>query len=92
MAKTLEVGKPYGFNEVKNILAPEDMNLNLKAVFVVQGKMGSLIALRDLLDSHMVAAGGELVYGTITAQSIYAVHWNDLSVEKQKSIERKQKK
>jgi hypothetical protein len=37
----------------------------------------------------MKGAGGDLVYFTITAQPVYLVHWNDLSLEKQKSIERK---
>ena len=89
MSTKLEVGKPFGFEELKSKLSPGDINVHVKAGIVVQGKMGSLVALRDALEEHMKGAGGDLVYFTITAQPVYLVHWNDLSLEKQKSIERK---
>lgn len=92
MATKLEFGKQISFEELKNKISAGDINVHVKAGIVIQGNMGSLVALRDILEEHMHDAGGDLVYFTITAQPLYLVHWNDLSPEKQKNIERKQKK
>ena len=90
MAK-LELGKSFSFEELKLKLCAGDVNVHVNAGIVIQGNMGTLIALRDAIAEHMQLSGGGLVYFTITAQPVYLVHWNDLSPEKQKSIERKNK-
>jgi hypothetical protein len=92
MTQKLELGKNISFEQLKQMIATADLNMKVKAAYVVQGNYGTLIALRSLLEEHMISSGGELVYGTVTADPIYVVKWNDLSPEKQKSIERKQKK
>ena len=92
MAQKLEIGKPLTFEDLKKRITESDCNVNLKMAIVVQCQLGSLIAFRDACEEYMIKAGGGVVYVTITSDPVYAVKWNDLSQEKQKNIERKNKK
>jgi hypothetical protein len=87
----MEFGKQISFDELKKRMTPGDTNVYVKAGIVVQGNMGSLIAMRDAIEKYMVDSGGALVYFTITGQPLYLVHYNDLNESKQKNLEKKGK-
>ena len=86
----LENGKIYhSFDELKNAINKGDMDVNVKAGIVIQGNMGSLIALREAIQHYAEQCCGGLIYYTITAQPLYIVHYNDLSLQKQEQINKK---
>ncbi len=84
----MEVGDQT-FQTVKDKLKPGDLNVHLKAGIVVQGNMGSLIALGDAIAKYMEEINGKLVFFTFTGEPLYLVHYNDLSEQKKANIERK---
>ncbi len=81
----MEIGQ-VTFEELKKRIIPGDTKVFVKAGIVVQGDMGSLIAMRSGIEEYMEKCGGGLVYFTITGQPLYLVHFNDLSEAKQKSL------
>ncbi len=85
----MEVGNQT-LDEVKKKIQPGDLRIHVKAGIVVQGNMGSLIAMRDSIEAYMESIGGELIYFSVTGQPLYMVHWNDLSPSKQKALEKKE--
>ncbi len=85
----MEIGNQT-LDEVKKRIQPGDLRIHVKAGIVVQGNMGSLIAMRDSIESYMDSIGGELIYFSVTGQPLYLVHWNDLSSSKQKALEKKE--
>ncbi len=88
----MEIGKQISsFEDIRKKIIPGDTNVFVKAGIVVQGNMGSLIAMRDAIDKYMVDTGGALVYFTITGQPLYLVHFHDLNEAKQKILEKKAK-
>jgi hypothetical protein len=91
LVEKLENGKNYSIEEIKRKLTETDCNVKITVACVAQLNLGSAIAVRDLLDDYCHRAGGQLVFVTISSQPIYTVHWNDLSGEKQKQIERRKK-
>lgn len=62
-----------------------DFDATQKCGVIIQAPFGSLVTLRDNLEREYPG----FVYCTISAQSLYIVHWNDLSDKKQKEIEGK---
>jgi len=80
----MEIGK-HSLSTLRDIIEFEDLAMNTKGGFIINSKLGTLIALRDTLRKQNV----NVVYCTISEQQLYLVHWNDLSEKKQKEIEKK---
>jgi len=80
----MEIGK-HSLSTLRDIIEFEDLAMNTKGGFIINAKLGTLIALRDSLRKQNV----NVVYVTVSEQQLYLVHWNDLSEEKQKGIEKK---
>ena len=84
----MELGKKYkSFDEVKADIMQADTDVHVKVGIVAQGKLGSLVAMRTSIEEYLGKSKGQLIYYTITGQPLYIVHFNDLSVEKQQSLE-----
>jgi len=80
----LEIGK-HNLSTLRDIIEAEDLDMHSRGGFIINAKLGTLIALRDSLKRQNV----NLVYCTISEQQLYLVHWNDLSVEKQGELDKR---
>jgi len=76
----LEVVKT-NFKQVIDTIQKEDLAVNLKFGVILKASFGSLLALRKHLETTY-----DMVYITISSASLYLVHWNDLSPEKQSQL------
>jgi hypothetical protein len=80
----LEIGK-HNLSTLRDIIEAEDLDMHSRGGFIINAKLGTLIALRDSLKRQSV----NLVYCTISEQQLYLVHWNDLSAEKQAELDKR---
>ena len=80
----MEIGK-HNLSTLRDIIEAEDLDMHSRGGFIINAKLGTLIALRDSLKRQNV----NLVYCTISEQQLYLVHWNDLSVEKQGELDKR---
>jgi len=85
----LELVKNSNFQQVQTLIQQGDTDVTLKMGLILIGKQGSLVVLRDAIQKHLEASGGQLVFYTISSQPMYVVHFNDLSAEKQATIMRR---
>ena len=73
--------------QVINGIQREDLDVTLKFGVILRSSFGSLLALRKQLNLKY-----DLIYITMSSASLYLVHWNDLSPEKQTEMLEKGKK
>lgn len=86
--KRVELVKNSNFQQVQTLIQQGDTDVTLKMGMVLIGKQGSLVVLRDAIQKHLEASGGQLVFYTISSQPMYVVHFNDLNSEKQARLTR----
>lgn len=91
MDNNLENGKHFTLEDIKRKITETDCNVKLTVALVGQCNLGSAVLLRDLADDYLRRSGGQLVFVQISSQPVYTVHWNDLSPEKQKQLEKRKK-
>jgi hypothetical protein len=65
-------------------IVKNDLNVYLSGAFVIRSSFGTLVNLRAQLKKLF---GNQLIHPTLSSSPIFVVHWNDLSEEKQQSIE-----
>jgi len=70
-------------------IVKNDLNVYLSGAFVIRSNFGSLVNLRSELKKLF---GNQLIHPTLSSSPIFVVHWNDLSEEKQQSIEKAREK
>ncbi len=67
------------------MIEAEDLDMHSRGGFIINAKLGTLVALRNMLQKQNV----NLVYCTISEQQLYLVHWNDLSTDKQAELDKR---
>ena len=76
-------------DKVKPNITRQDLDVYLSFGFVVRSRMGSLISLRAALTKLF---DENFTYPTLSSNPLFVVHWNDLTVEKQREIEYKKRR
>jgi len=82
----MEIGE-FPIKRLKDTIAKEDLDVTMKCGIVLHGGFGSLIALREFVQTTYGMES--LIYFTISSQPLYIVHRNDLSEKKKEEIEQK---
>lgn len=75
--------------DIRPNITNNDLAVYMSFGFVVRCRMGSLIALRAALEKKF---GDNFTYPTLSSNPLFVVHWNDLTVEFQKTLEYKKKR
>ena len=74
--------------DVRPNITNKDLDVYMSFGFVVRCRMGSLISLRAELTKMF---DDSFMYPTLSSNPLFVVHWNDLTVTKQRSLESKRK-
>ena len=75
--------------EVRPNITNKDLDVYMSFGFVVRCRMGSLISLRASLTRLFADS---FMYPTLSSNPLFVVHWNDLTVEKQRTLEHKKRR
>lgn len=78
----MEIGE-FTIKKMRESMVKEDLDVNMKCGCIIQGKWGSLLALRTNLAQTTCF---DMVYVTFASQPLYVVKWNDLSEKKQQEL------
>lgn len=74
---------------VRPNITNRDLDVYMSFGFVVRCRMGSLISLRASLTKLF---SDSFMYPTLSSNPLFVVHWNDLTVEKQRTLESKKRR
>ena len=67
----------------------QDLDMFMSFGFVVRCRMGSIVALRAELTKMFE---DNFNYPMLSSNPLFVVHWNDLTVEKQRKLETKSRR